>query len=379
MGRLHFPQRSRQLAASFQNVKSNAYVAVISDQENLNALAERLKASPWVAIDTEADSLHAYPEKLCLMQVSYPDGDDLIDTLAKLDLTPILRAFENHELIFHGADYDLRLLCRTYCYSPGRIFDTMLAARLLGETQFGLTHLVKKFLGVDLEKGPQKMDWARRPLTPRMEAYARNDTRYLKPLSDLLRAALEAKGRLGWLEESCARLIRDCEQMPKADPDSDWRIRGSDRLEPRALAILRELWKWREKEAILANRPPFFVLSHDAMIEIARIASDPESDFRTAIPRMPILRKKELIQAVHRGREIPEQELPSLRIRTFTRPTAGENERFNKLRDLRDKRAKELGLDPTLIASRGTLGALAKDWNGSSKELMDWQHSLLKP
>src|ERR1019366_7746605 len=98
-----------------------------------------------------------------------------------------------HELIFHAGDYDLRLLLKHPEFTPSGIFDTMLAARLLGEKQFGLGALVEKFLGVKLDKGPQKADWAQRPLTPRMEVYARNDTHYLKTLEEKLRVELIAK------------------------------------------------------------------------------------------------------------------------------------------------------------------------------------------
>src|SRR5258708_16194662 len=96
----------------------------------------------------------------------------------------------------HGADYDLRLLLKHHEFVPSAIFDTMLAARLLGLRQFSLSHLVQAYLGIKLEKGPQKANWAMRPLTERMERYARNDTHYLKEIADRLRADLEAKGRL---------------------------------------------------------------------------------------------------------------------------------------------------------------------------------------
>ena len=129
---------------------------MIADQGRLDALVPRVIDSPWVAIDTEADSLHAYPEKLCLLQISSENGDELIDTLAGLNMEALLDAFSDHELILHGADYDLRLLKRTYDFEPDRLFDTMIAARLLGETQFGLGHLVQKFLGITLEKGDRK-------------------------------------------------------------------------------------------------------------------------------------------------------------------------------------------------------------------------------
>src|SRR5437879_115099 len=167
-------------------------------------------ATTWVAVDTEADSLHAYPEKVCLIQISTASGDELIDPLAQVDLDPLLDALSGHELIMHGADYDLRLLIRHHRFVPSSIFDTMLAARLLGLSQFSLGHLVEKYLGVKLEKGAQKANWALRPLTEKMERYARNDTHHLKPLADKLRDELQAKSRLAWHAESCARLIVDC-------------------------------------------------------------------------------------------------------------------------------------------------------------------------
>ena len=167
---------------------------VIDSDLKLTELLGRLDSTPWIALDTEADSLHAYPEKICLLQVSTPAGDELIDPLARISLNPLLQAFGQHELIMHGSDYDLRLLRKHHDFVPRAIFDTMLASRLLGHTQFGLTNLVAQYLGVVLEKGSQKADWAQRPLTERMETYARNDTHYLKPLADRL------KGRTGGQE-----------------------------------------------------------------------------------------------------------------------------------------------------------------------------------
>ena len=164
-----------------------------------------------MAVDTEADSLHAYPEKVCLIQISTDDGDRLVDPLARIDLAPLLEALAGRELIMHGADYDLRLFHKHHEFVPKTVFDTMLAARLLGMRQFGLSNLTEACLGVKLEKGPQKANWALRPLTERMERYARNDTHYLKPMADkLTQQELEAKGRLSWHQESCGRLIADC-------------------------------------------------------------------------------------------------------------------------------------------------------------------------
>ena len=246
---------------------------MIDTEQGLAAFLPLLRAATWVAVDTEADSLHAYPEKVCLIQISTVAGDRLIDPLARLNLDPLLDALSGHELIMHGADYDLRLLRKHHEFVPGAIFDTMLAARLLGVRRFGLGDLVEHYLSVKLEKGPQKANWALRPLTPRMELYARNDTHYLKPLSDHLKSELQASGRLAWQQESCVQLIADSTRNEPADLDAVWRVKGSHMLERPGLAVLRELWRWREAEAVAANKPPFFVMNHDALVGIAAAAA----------------------------------------------------------------------------------------------------------
>ena len=146
---------------------------MIDNELKLYELVTRLHNTPWIALDTEADSLHAYPEKICLIQITTPHGDELIDPLASIDLAPLLKALGEHELIMHGADYDLRLFRKHHGFVPEAVFDTMLASRLLGQTQFGLTNLLAQYLNVTLDKGSQKADWAKRPLTERMEEYAR--------------------------------------------------------------------------------------------------------------------------------------------------------------------------------------------------------------
>ena len=350
---------------------------MINTDKNLAELLTQLLGTPWVALDTEADSLHAYPEKLCLLQISFPGADELVDPLAKIDLAPLWIELSKHELIFHAADYDLRLLRKIHGFVPEKIFDTMLAARLLGEKEFSLTSLVLNFLGVQLEKGSQKADWAQRPLTERMENYARNDTRYLKPLSDLLRKKLEETGRLSWHRESCARLIDDCAELPSAEAES-WRIKGSSRLGRMPLAVLRELWLWREKEAIAANKPPYFILSHEVMVEISASAGTTR-DWLEFLPRhLSPRRATELEQAVERGLRVAHHEQPQVFTHVVTpRPTEAENRRFLELSKRRDDVALKLKIDPTLIASRATLGLLAQNWDHFSKELMNWQRELL--
>jgi ribonuclease D len=351
---------------------------VIDTDAKLNNLLSRLRAAPWIALDTEADSLHAYPEKICLIQVTTPEGDELIDPLAGIALAPLLQALGGHELIMHGADYDLRLFRKHHDFVPTSIFDTMLASRLLGATQFGLTNLVTQYLGVTLDKGSQKADWARRPLTERMEAYARNDTHYLKALSDKLKAELEAKGRLAWQQESCARLIADCAELRPPDPDLVWRIKGSHNLNPPALAVLREIWRWRECEATAANKPPYFILRHESLIDLAAAATENRPTGPLIPERFSDRRRHGLAEAIRSGLAVPSAKLPQHIRHAFRRISDAVKRRVEQLQKHRDERAKELGIDPTLIASRAMLLDLAEDWDAHQKDLMNWQRELLK-
>ncbi len=348
---------------------------MIDTQPALMELLPKLNAAEWLALDTEADSLHAYPEKLCLLQISIPGADCLIDPLSNIDLTPVWPIFQEHELIMHGSDYDLRLLRKNHGFVPKRIFDTMLASRLLGDREFGLTNLVSKYLNVQLDKGSQKADWARRPLTERMEEYARNDTHYLKPLRDLLAYQLREKHRLKWLEECCQRLIQDCAVPSVPDPETVWRVKGSHVLSRYGLAVLRELWQWRETEAVRANKPPYFVLAHEQLVDIANAVSEERS---FALPRHFSSRRADALQhAITIAQTLPPQQHPHP-LRSFPRrQTEDERRRFEQLQKRRDKHATELAIDPTLIASRATLLELARDFEGNRKGLMHWQRELL--
>jgi ribonuclease D len=352
-------------------------VSVISEQSALLRASRTVLESPWVALDTEADSLHAYPEKICLIQISVPDDTFLIDSLAGLDLQPLLEALLKHDLLMHGADYDLRLLHRTYQFSPGSVFDTMRAARLLGYTEVSLAALVQRFLEVTLPKGSQKANWAQRPLSPAMANYARNDTYYLKPIADRLRHELTATGRLAWHAETCASMVRSSLRPRIIDPETIWRIKGSGELGRPGLSVLRELWHWREQEAINANMPPFFVLSHESMVTLANTAAEGGAWTARIPARYSQHRRERLSAAVERGLQVPAAEMPR-RLPRGTRPRQPTNRgRWQRLRDVRDDQARSLGIDPSLIASKATLDALASDDPTGPDDLLSWQRELL--
>lgn len=351
---------------------------MIDTTDKLQEYLPTLRAAAWVALDTEADSLHAYPEKLCLIQLGTPGGQVLVDPLNGTDMRPLFDALAGRELLMHGADYDLRLMRKHHQFVPESIFDTMVAARLLGQPQFGLGALVLHYLGVTLEKGAQKANWARRPLTPRMEVYALHDVEYLKSLCDHLRSELEAKGRLEWHRESCARMIREATEDAAPDPDFIWRIKGSSILGPPGLGVLRELWHWREQEAVRANLPPFFILNHELMVRLSGEAANGADVARLLPPRYSPRRREALMQAIRRGVAVPPARQPQIPRRQHYRLTMAEVRRLRDLTRRRDRHASLLGIDPALIASKPVLARLAHDWPQHAPELMRWQRDLLE-
>lgn len=351
---------------------------VIDTPERLAEALVELEHASWLALDTEADSLHAYPEKLCLLQLSHPGGEMLVDPLVGLDLRPLLAILKRHTLILHGGDYDLRLMYRSWDFTPSAIFDTMTAARLVGCRQFGLTDLVHKFLNLTLEKGPQKANWGQRPLTPRMTAYAEADARYLKPLQEKLERELQRLGRTEWHREICARIVADATRFSPPDPERVWRLRGSHGLDRMGLAVLRAIWQWREAEAVRANRPTFHILSHDTLVEVASAAARWGSVPHQLPRHLTQRRRQGLVKAIEEALALPHEMLPEKIRHEHKRMPLAVGRRASALRERRDKKASELNLDPSFLASRTQLLELAAmgDWQKTS--LMRWQASLLE-
>jgi ribonuclease D len=350
---------------------------VIDTEQHVVRLLPQIEAAAWTGMDTEADSLHAYPEKLCLIQLSLPGTDELIDPLAGVDLKPLLSLLRRKPIYLHGADYDLRLLYRAYQFVPESVFDTMWAARLLGYAEFSLRHLVAQHLGVMLEKGPQKLNWAVRPLPERMALYAVNDTRYLQPLGELLATRLREEGRDLWHREICTKVVRESTRLREIDPETLWRIKGSDRLDRAGMAVLRELWRWRESEAMAANKPPYFIFSHEHLVALSAAVAQGRPT-RDLLPRhLSAARGARLKAAIQKALEIPSAEHPHHRRSFGVRLTADGQRRFDELKRVRDCRAAELKLDPTVIASKAELILLAQGRDGKEGGMMGWQLELL--
>ena len=347
---------------------------LIATDAQLVELLNKIDPAERVAIDTEADSLHCYREKLCLVQLSLPTSNCIVDPLADVDLAPLRLALERTEIVLHGADYDLRMLRRGLYFVARKIFDTMIAARLLGIREFSLAALVKRYFGLELPKGSQKANWAQRPLPARMAEYAINDVRYLLPLAEELEAELDRYGRLDWLRQSCQRAIEQAGVQRVRDEDELWRISGSGSLRGREAAILRALWQWREKEAEAADRPPFHVLQNDQLLNAAAaFASGDTPDYR----HFSLRRRQAFYQAAQGAMQLPESEWPVSRRRVGRRPGSENVRAMEELRRRRDQAANELNLEPAFIAPRNTLEAIATSETRAASLLVPWQRELL--
>ena len=350
-------------------------VRMIETGQQLTDLVAKLKPHDRIAIDTEADSLHCYREKLCLLQISIPERDAIVDPLADVDLAPLRDALANKEIVLHGADYDLRLLRRNMSFVPQRIFDTSLAARLIGIREFSLAALVKKYFDIELVKGSQKANWAQRPLSSRMAEYAINDTRYLLPLAEHLEKELNSRNRMEWFRQSCQRALDQAAIDRERDLDEAWRISGAGALRGRASAVLRELWNWREKEAEAADRPPFHILQNRELLHSAeRFAGGESPDYKHFSDR----RRRAFREAAERALLLPERDWPVRPRRSGTRATAEVIKRIEQLRRKRDHAAKDLQIESSLIAPRATLEAIAADKTRADALLVPWQRELLR-
>jgi ribonuclease D len=258
---------------------------IIRDVDGLARFAADLAQERCLAVDLEADSLHHYADKVCLLQFSTAHRDVLVDPLTLPTLDPLKPVFADPSVrkVFHAGDYDLRSLWRDFGISVAGLFDTMVAAQLLGEEKIGLSDLLEKHFGVCLDKRFQKADWSKRPLPPEMLRYAVEDTRHLRRLSVLLEKELAARGRLAWATEEFS-LTEQVRFSDAPEGPSCLRVKGARALERRGLAVLEELLRWRDDKARERDVPLFKVVGTETLLELARISPATRDDLRLAGP-----------------------------------------------------------------------------------------------
>jgi ribonuclease D len=368
--------------------ESEGYVYVC-ERAAMETLIQHVDGAERVALDTEADSLHNYFEKVCLVQLSLGGEHYVVDPLAGLDLGGFLEALAEKPLIVHGGDYDLRMMRASMDFRPRRdVFDTMIAAQLLGIEQIGLAALIERFFNITLGKEGQKSDWSLRPLSEKQLLYAVNDTRFLEPLADRLRGELDERGRVDWHKESCRAMVESSGRDHARDPEDAWRIKGAGRLTRRQLAYLRELWCWRDQHARSANRPPFKVFGNQQILELLQWAESHPSVPLHQGPKLPRnivgARLRTLEEAIIRAAGMDPTQWPEVIRRDRDAPRNDCSEQINALRAECAGIAKELGIAASILAPRAAIEAIVRsrprtlDGIMENGRLLRWQAALVQ-
>jgi ribonuclease D len=330
-----------------------------------------------IAVDTEGASFHRFIDRIYLLQITTRERSAIIDPLPigmPKALGDILQD-PQVEVVFHDADYDLRLLHQDYGWHVNHIFDTRIAAQLLGIKSFGLAALLEQFFAVKLDKKHQRADWSLRPLTQGMLDYAAQDTKYLLDLRDELKVRLEKLGRWEWAREEFDRL--EGTRWEEDDNSQAFlRIKGARDLTRRELALLRELVPWRDSVAREVDRATFRVMGNEVLLDIARTAPRTVKDLSglKGMPRNILDRGAHaILAAVQRGLEVAEEHLPR-----FPRAPKWDREedfddRVSRLKSVRDAAAARLNLDPGVLCSRERLEAIARKKPSKVSDLEDVQ------
>ncbi len=324
----------------------------------LKKLVQILSNQPILAVDTESNSLFAYREQVCLIQFSTREADYLLDPLALTDLSALGPIFANEQIqkVFHAAEYDLLCLKRDFSFSFNNLFDTMLAARILGRTAVGLGSILEAEFNLQVDKRHQRANWGRRPLPDYLLDYARQDTHYLIELRERLDHQLEERGLVALAQEDFKRIC-----LVEASNDNGktacWRVTGVHKLSPQQVAVLQELCIYRDDVARQINRPLFKVISDHTLHAIASTLPTSPDELKQ-LPGMTQHQLdrhgKSILQAVLRGL----QASPIHRPRNV-RPDDQFLKRVEALKQWRKLKAHELEVESDIILPRDLLHALA--------------------
>lgn len=366
---------------------SRSHAAYLDTPEATDRFLGELGGVRSLAIDTEGASYHRFVDRIYLLQLSTAQRHAIIDPLrvSALDRLGALLESRDVEVVFHDADYDLRLLHQDYRWRVTNIFDTRVAAQLLGIKAFGLAALLEQHFGVRLDKKHQRADWSMRPLSADMLDYAAQDTLHLLPLSQKLRQQLESRGRWSWAQEEFQRL--EGTQWPAEDPSTAYmRVKGARDLTRRELARLRELVPWRDALALALDRSSFRVVSNEVLLEIARRNPARPADLagiKGMNPRLADQRGADVVEALARGNAVQENDLPRFPRSPRWDKDPEFDDRVARLKHVRDAAATRLELDPGVLCARDRLEAVARKHPRHVDDLADlpdlrrWQVEVL--
>jgi ribonuclease D len=378
------PLRVRRLLGVKVTTRPPVY-QLLDQPGSLAPLLEALERVDEVFLDTEADNMYHYKTRVCLLQFLADGEVYLVDVLApglKLQsLWPILA--EKH-LVMHGSDFDLRLLHDLCRFRPKSIFDTMLAAQLLGRQRIGLAGLLEEHFGVAVDKSGQKANWSQRPITPKLLNYAALDVWHLPALRDILTRELVKLDRVEWLEQQCRAQIEAGSAGFAAATENDWRIGRSERLRGAGLSVLHAVWHWREAQAQRLDTPPFKVCGNTLLLQIAEAAEAGDSE-QSILERVHLGKRHDrlfpsLAAAVRAGLAKDPKTLPRRpgRDPNHVSLTQAEIELQDRIKADRDRIAADLGIEATLIANRSALAQIAREPKKLDELLLPWQAELLR-
>lgn len=332
--------------------------------EAVDRFLDEISGITELALDTEGASFHRFLDRIYLLQLSTRDRSAIIDPLpvgSPAGLGELLES-KSVEVVFHDADYDLRLLHQDYGWHVTNIFDTRIASQLLGLKSFGLAALLEQFFDVKLDKKHQRADWSMRPLTHDMLEYAAHDTRYLLQLKDHMKSDLERRGRLHWATEEFARL-EGTRWQAEESMEGFLRMKGARDLTRPELAVLREVAHWRDTVAAQLDRATFRVMGNEVLLDLSRKGPRNVSELATikGVPKGILERAgADIVAAVRRGLEVPEAELPKYPRSQRWNKDRDFDDKVTRLKAVRDAAATRLELDPGVLCSRERLENIAR-------------------
>ncbi len=331
----------------------------VADKTAFKNMISALKEQPSIAVDTESNSLYAYQEQVCLIQFSTPKKDYLLDPFSLPDLGELAPIFAdpNTEKIFHAAEYDLICLQRDFEFQFANIFDTMIAARILGYQGIGLGKLLDSKFNVQVDKKYQKADWGKRPLSSEMLNYARLDTHFLIDLREILEKELKENQRWELAQEDFGLATYINGQNNRQQLPIWERIGGRAKLDPRQATVLNEVCLARESLAAKLDRPSFKVVNNKVLLKLAEVM--PSS--RKALEESGLTQRqinrfgKPFLAAIERG-----MQANLVKPTPSKRPSETYIARLDRLRNWRKEKGKKLGVESDIILPRLLMEKIAK-------------------
>jgi len=333
---------------------------LIDSDAALVAAVEALARAPALALDTESDAYFAYRARVCLLQLSTPEAEFLVDPLAPLDLAPLGRLLADpaREVVIHAAENDVIMMRHQFGWRIGRLFDTQVASFALGLKPYSLAGILEARFGLKLDKKLQRSDWSRRPLDPAQMEYALADTRHLLALAEDLHRRVAEAGRIEEVESECARIAAREWTPDPPDPEAFRRLAATRELDPVQLRIWRDLHFWREKEAERTNRAPYRIADDAALLSIARARA--KGPVRGVPRRIWDRHGRRFVGIVDAALAAGPLTLPRIRRERGEPPTREVKERFDRLRAWRTEAATARGVEPFVVARNEALFEVAQ-------------------